>query len=150
LTTETSHPSVPTFPDLPCHLELDWYLRWTMIWYADLAGITQLSSIPCSKEGNGIVERNIFFDNDVIDEWSSYLHAMEKVFNSYIKHPFGASPNTLVISGLIDANHEFQDRTPTKKIKTHTIHMGSCWPTHAPTGHTQWIWRCSEHKTPKI
>ena len=58
----------------------------TLIQYANLAGITHLSSIPYSKE-NGIVEwankevnrliRNILFDHDVIDEWSSYLHMLE-------------------------------------------------------------------------
>ena len=58
----------------------------TQIKYANLAGITNLSSIPYSKEENGIVEwankevnrpiRNILFDHD---------HMMEKLFNLSIK-----------------------------------------------------------------
>jgi len=60
------------------------------------------------EELNGIVERankivyrlirNIFYDHDVIEEWSSYLHMKEKLFNSSIKQPTGTSQNTLVAS----------------------------------------------------
>ena len=107
----------------------------TLIKFANLAGITHLSSIPYSKEENGIVERankevnrlirNILFDHDVIDEWSSYLHMMEKLFNSSIKQPTGTSPNTLVFGGLIDANQGFlmtepeTNKTKQTKQKTH-------------------------------
>jgi hypothetical protein len=93
------------------------FMNDTLINYAKLAGLTHLSSIPYSKEENGIVERankevnrlirNILFDNDVIDDWSSFLHMIEKLFNSSIKQPIGTSPNTLVFGGLIDANHGF-------------------------------------------
>ena len=104
------------------------FMNDTLIKFANLAGITHLSSIPYSKEENGIVERankevnrlirNILFDHDVIDEWSSYLHMMEKLFNSSIKQPTGTSPNTLVFGGLIDANQGFLMTEPeTNKIK---------------------------------
>jgi transposase InsO family protein len=57
------------------------FMNNTLTQYAKLAGLTHLSSIPYSKEENGIVERankevnrlirNILFDKDVIDDWSS-------------------------------------------------------------------------------
>ena len=104
------------------------FMNETLTKFANLAGITHLSSIPYSKEENGIVERankevnrlirNILFDHDVIDEWSSYLHMMEKLFNSSIKQPTGTSPNTLVFGGLIDANQGFLMTEPeTNKTK---------------------------------
>ena len=54
----------------------------TLIKYANLVGIPH-RSMPYSKEESGIVEynkevnwliRNISFGNDVIKEWSRYLH----------------------------------------------------------------------------
>ena len=105
--------------------------------FANFAGITHLSSIPYSKEENGIVERankdvnrlirNIRFDHDVIDEWSCYLHMMEKLFNSSIKQSTGTSPNTLVFGGLIDANQGFLMIEPeidkTKNTRSIRDHM---------------------------
>jgi AraC-like DNA-binding protein len=107
------------------------FMNDTLIQYANSAGITHLSSIPYSK--NEIIERtnkevnrlirNIIFDHDVIDEWSSYLHMMEKLFNSSIKQPTGTTPNTLVFGGLIDANQGFLMTEPeiTKTKNTRSI-----------------------------
>ena len=69
------------------------FMNDTLIQYANLTDSTHLSSIPYSKEEKGIVERdnkfrpiqNILFDNDVIEEWSGYLHMMEKLFNFIYK-----------------------------------------------------------------
>ena len=70
----------------------------TLIQYANLTGISCLSSIPYSKEETGIVDRSnkevsrqiryILFDNE---EWSSYLQMTEKLFDSSIKQPAGTS-----------------------------------------------------------
>jgi hypothetical protein len=69
-------------------------------------GFHHFTSIPYSKEENGIVERankevnrhirNIMFDTLLRDQWHSHLAITEHVLNSSVKEPTGVSPNTLL------------------------------------------------------
>jgi transposase InsO family protein len=70
-------------------------------------GIKHHTTIPYSKEENGIVERankevnghirNILFDKRHFKNWSRGLLCMTKrVLNTSVKQPLGVSPNTLL------------------------------------------------------
>jgi hypothetical protein len=80
--------------------------------FTEMSGIKHHTSIPYSKEENGIVERankevnrhirNILFDKGHFKNWSRLLCMTERILNSSVKQPLGASPNTLLFG------HAFQ------------------------------------------
>jgi transposase InsO family protein len=74
--------------------------------FNEMTGIKHHTTIPYSKEENGIVERankevnrhirNILFDKGHFKNWSRMLCMTERILNTSIKQPLGASPNTLL------------------------------------------------------
>ena len=74
--------------------------------FFDMTGIKHHSTIPYSKEENGIVERankevnrhirNMLFDFGHFKNWTRLLAMTEKILNSSVKGPLGVSPNTLL------------------------------------------------------
>jgi hypothetical protein len=90
------------------------FMNDTLKRFAQISGIAHLTSIPYSKEENGIVERqnkevnrhirNILFDVQIIDSWSDFLIMTEKILNSSVKQPLGVSPNTLLFANSIDVD----------------------------------------------
>ena len=69
------------------------------------SGIKYHTTIPYSKEENGIVEwankevnrhiRNILFDKGHLKNWSRLLCMTERNLNTSVKQSLGVSPNTL-------------------------------------------------------
>jgi hypothetical protein len=88
--------------------------------------LTMLSHNPGSIANGAITASGLAID--IIDEWSSYLHMIEKLFNSSIKQPTGTFSNTLVFGGLIDANQGFLMTEPElKKQKQKHDPYGIIW-----------------------
>jgi hypothetical protein len=90
------------------------FMNDTLKRFAHIAGIAHLTSIPYSKEENGIVERqnkevnrhirNILFDLDIVDSWTDFIVMIEKLLNSSVKQPLGVSPNTILFANSIDVD----------------------------------------------
>jgi transposase InsO family protein len=84
------------------------FMNQTLTHLATLSGMKHHVSIPYSKEENGIVERankevnrhirNIVADKDCVHDWPKLLCMTEKLLNSSVKQPLGASPNTLLLA----------------------------------------------------
>jgi len=76
-----------------------------------LATLMHHSTIPYSKEENEIAERankevnrhiqNILSDHECVKNWPQMLCMTEKILNSSVKQPLGASPNTLLFGNAI-------------------------------------------------
>jgi hypothetical protein len=75
-------------------------------------GFSHFTSIPYSKEENGLVERankeinrhirNIMFDNIIQTSWSEHLDLTANLLNSTVKEPLGTSPHQLVFGRDFD------------------------------------------------
>jgi hypothetical protein len=88
------------------------FMNQTLRDFALLSGIKHHSTIPYSKEENGICERankevnrhirNILSDMDDVKNWSQVLCMTEKLLNSSVKQPLGVSPNTLLFGNAIN------------------------------------------------
>ena len=93
------------------------FVNQTLQSFATLTGVRHHMGIaygttPYSKEENGIVERankevnrhirNILADKEFVDNWPQMLCLTEKLLNSSVKKPLGASPNTLLFGNAIN------------------------------------------------
>ena len=75
------------------------FMNKTLEGFTTFSGIRHLSSIPYSKEENGIVERankevnrhirNILSDKECAANWPQMLCMTEKLLNSSVKQPLG-------------------------------------------------------------
>jgi hypothetical protein len=91
-------------------------------------GFSHFTSIPYSKEENGLVERankeinrhirNIMFDNVIQASWSDHLDLTANLLNSMVKEPLGKSPHMLVFGREIDI---FPTDTLTPSIPPTTV-----------------------------
>jgi len=82
------------------------FMKKTLEGFAALSGIRHHSNIPYSKEENGIVGRankevnrhirNILSDKECVANWPQMLCMTEKLLNSSVKQPLGASLNALL------------------------------------------------------
>ena len=80
--------------------------------FPTITGIRNHGTISYSKEENGIVERankeinrhirNILADKELVENWPQMLCMTEKLLNSSVKKPLGASPNTLLFGNAIN------------------------------------------------
>ena len=87
------------------------FMNQTLQSFATLTGVRHHGTIPYSKEENGIVERankevnrhirNILADKEIVENWPQMLCMTEKLLNSSVKKPLGASPNTLLFGNAI-------------------------------------------------
>jgi len=88
------------------------FMNQTLQGFATLTGVRHHGTIPYSKEENGIVERankeinrhirNILADKALVENWPQMLCMTEKLLNSSVKKPLGASPNTLLFGNSIN------------------------------------------------
>ena len=77
-------------------------------------GIKHHTTIPYSKEENGIVERankevnrhirNILFDLGPVKNWSRLLCTTKRVLNNSVKQPLGVSPNTILFGNAFSTD----------------------------------------------
>jgi transposase InsO family protein len=98
------------------------------------SGIRHHTTIPYSKEENGIVERankevnrhirNILFDKGRFPNWSRMLRMTEKLLNSSIKKPLGTSPNAILFAnafntdpGLLSTIDRDTDGIPARSVQ---------------------------------
>jgi hypothetical protein len=82
------------------------FMNKTVEGFAPLTGLRHHSSLPYSKEENGIVERankevnrhirNILSDKECVANWPQMPYMTENLLNSSVKQPLGASPNALL------------------------------------------------------
>jgi len=89
------------------------FMNKTFDGFSTLSGIRHHSSIPYSNEENGIVERankevnrhirNILSDKECVANWPQMLCMTEKLLNSSVKQPLGASPNALLFGNANQA-----------------------------------------------
>lgn len=94
-----------------------------------LLGVEHVSTVPYSKEENGIVERanrevmrhlrNIIFDKRVLKSWSTYLPLVQRIMNASIHHSTGVSPAQILFGNAVDLDRGlFNSHVPTAKMST--------------------------------
>jgi hypothetical protein len=105
------------------------FMNQTLQSFATLTGVRNHETIPYSKEENGIVEkankevnrhiRNILADKEIVENWPQMLCIKEKLLNSSVKKPLGASHNTLLFGNAINQEpFEISEMDQQKNIKT--------------------------------
>ena len=86
------------------------FMNATLEGYATLSGVWHHSTIPYSKEENGIERankevnrhiRNILFDKECFKNWPQMLCMTVKLLKSSVKQPLGESPNTLLFGNAV-------------------------------------------------
>jgi hypothetical protein len=109
------------------------FVNQVLFHFNKMTGIKHHTTIPYSKEENGIVERankevnrhirNILFDKGHFKYWTRYLCMTERILNSSIKQPLGVSPNTLLFGAAFPTDSTLLgdiDRPPDEQ-KTRSI-----------------------------
>jgi len=104
-------------------------MNQTLQSFATLTGERHRETISYFKEEKGIVEReneevnrhirNILADKEIVENWPQMLCMTEKLLNSSVKKPLGASPNTLLFGNAINQEpFKISDTDQRKDIKT--------------------------------
>jgi len=91
-------------------------------------GTKQVFTMTASKEENGIVERSIreirrhlravIFHTNLMDNWSTYLPIVQRIFNADVKQYLGVSPAQIVFGNSIQLDRGLLFQNNPNKLQT--------------------------------